>query len=96
MVRGTWGKDLYIITAGELTKVGRSQHPQKRLQEISRGMPFVECRLWAVFPNAGPLEAGLHRELGSLHEKRGDWYRCPVERIAQTVVARLNGLECGP
>jgi Meiotically up-regulated gene 113 len=91
-----WGKDLYIITAGELTKVGRSQHPLRRLKEIARGMPFAECRLWAVFPNAGPLEAGLHRELGLHHEKRGDWYRCPVEQIAQTVVARLNGLECGP
>ena len=77
-----WGRDLYIIAAGpELTKLGRSQHPQKRLQEISRGMPFQPCR--------------LHRELALGHEKRGEWYRCSAETVAATVVRRLGSLEEG-
>ena len=89
-----WGKDLYIIAAGlELTKLGRSQHPQKRLQEISRGMPFQPCSLFAVFPDAGPMEAALHRELALGHEKRGEWYRCSAETVAATVVRRLGSLE---
>ena len=89
----TWGQDLYIISAGELTKLGRSQHPQRRLQEISRGMPFQPCQLWAVFPDAGPMEAALHRELALGHEKRGEWYRCPAGDVAQTVVRRLGLME---
>ena len=92
-MKKAWGQDLYIIAAGELTKLGRSQHPQKRLQEISRGMPFQPCRLWGVFPDAGPVEAALHRELSLSHEKRGEWYRCSAADVAATVVRRLGLLE---
>jgi Meiotically up-regulated gene 113 len=93
-MKKVWGKDLYLIAAGpELTKLGRSQHPEKRLQEFSRHMPFAECVLWAVFPNAGCLEAQLHKELAILHEKRGEWYRCSVETVARTVVSRLAVLD---
>ena len=93
-MKKVWGKDLYLISAGpELTKLGRSQHPQKRQQEIARGMPFAECTLWAVFPDGGCLEAALHKELAILHEKRGEWYRAPVDKVAQTVVRCLSALE---
>jgi hypothetical protein len=93
-MKKAWGQDLYIIAAGpELTKLGRSQHPQKRLQEISPGMPFQPCSLFAVFPDAGPMEAALHRELALGHEKRGEWYRCSAETVAATVVRRLGSLE---
>jgi len=93
-MKKTWGADLYIISAGpELTKLGRSQHPQKRLLEISRGMPFQPCRLWGVFPDAGPLESSLHKELSLSHEKRGDWYRCSAGDLAAVVVRRLGSME---
>ena len=89
-----WGKDLYIISAGpELTKLGRSQHPQKRLQEIARGMPWSECALWAVFPDAGCMETSLHKELAVLHERRGEWYRCSAGDVGQIVARRLGMLE---
>ncbi len=90
----TWGKDLYIIHAGpELTKLGRSQHPNKRLQEISRGMPFAECRLWSVFPDAGWLGPALQSELASLFEKRAEWYRASAHEISALVVRQLAELE---
>ena len=93
-MKKAWGQDLYIIAAGpELSKLGRSQHPQKRLQEISRGMPFQPCRLWGVFPDAGPLESSLHKELGLSQEKRGDWYRCSAGDLASVVVRRLGLME---
>ena len=89
-----WGKDLYIISAGpELSKLGRSQHPEKRLSEIARHMPFAECALWAIFPNGGCMEAALHKELANLHEKRGEWYRCSASVVAQKVATRLGMME---
>ena len=83
-----------MISAGpELTKLGRSHHVDRRLSEIKRGMPFASLRLWAVFPDAGPLEAALHRELALGHEKRGDWYRCSAEEVTASVVRRLGSME---
>ena len=93
-MKKVWGKDLYVISAGpELSKLGRSQHVDKRLSEIKRGMPFAELRLWAVFPGAGPMEAALHRQMALGHEKRGEWYRCPAGDVAQTVVRCLGSME---
>ncbi len=57
MVRA-YGTDLYIISAGELTKIGRSKHCLKRLQEIARGMPWSDCRLIATFPALALLSHG--------------------------------------
>ncbi len=89
-----WGRHLYVIHAGnELTKVGRSQHPEKRLQEVSRGIPFVECRLWAVFPDSGWLEPALHRQLGSVYEKCAEWYRAPADEVLALVACQLAELD---
>ena len=92
-MKKVWGKDLYIISAGpELTKLGRSQNPQKRLQEISRGLPFVQCRLWAIFPDVGALESALHKELSLGNARCGEWYQVPAVDVARTVVSRLGAL----
>ena len=93
MPKLTWGRDLYVISCGEITKLGRSQHPQKRLQEVARGMPWSPCRLWAVFPDAGFLEAGLHRQLSGQFERRGEWYKVGPEVIARLAVAHLTAVE---
>ena len=93
MPKKGWGADLYLVTAGELTKLGRSQHPHKRLQEIQRGVPWLECKLYAIFPNAGFLEAGLHKDLTARFQRHGEWYVCTASEVARTCVERLQGLE---
>ena len=75
MARQRWGCDLYLIHAGELCKIGRSKHCHKRFQEISRSMPFAECRLVAVFPGGGLLEGWVFKALARF-ERRGEWFRC--------------------
>ena len=81
-----YGTDLYIISAIELTKVGRSKHCQKRLQEIAHGMPFSECRLVATFAGLGKAERWIHRALQD-YERRGEWFWMPPE-VARRVVAK--------
>ncbi len=86
-----------MISCGEITKLGRSQHPQKRLAEISRGMPWSPCRLWAVFPDGGFLEAQLHRQLSGQFDKRGEWNKAAPDQIVQLVVEQLASVEAlGP
>ena len=88
-----WGSDLYIVSAPPLAKLGRSQHPQKRILEISRGCPWLDCKLWVTFPGAGFLEAGLHKELTSRFERHGEWYVCTASEVARSCVDRLLALE---
>ena len=95
MPKKAWGADLYLVTAGELTKLGRSQHPHKRLQEIQRGVPWLQCKLYAIFPTAGFLEAGLHKDLTARFQRHGEWYVCTAYQVAETCVARLKALEAG-
>ena len=95
MPKKAWGADLYLVTAGELTKLGRSQHPHKRLQELQRGVPWLQCKLYAIFPTAGFLEAGLHKDLTARFQRHGEWYVCTAAQVAETCVARLKALEAG-
>ena len=82
-----WGCDLYLIQAGELCKVGRSKHCHKRFQEISRGMPFADCRLVAVFPGEGHLEGWVFKALEPF-ERRSEWFRCtPSDALAAVASA---------
>ena len=60
-------------------------------------MPWSPCRLWAVFPDGGFLEAQLHRQLSSLHERRGEWYKVAPEGVVQLIVGELASVEAlGP
>ena len=89
-----WGSDLYLLEIdGETVKLGRSQHPAKRLQEIARAQPFSPVRLYCVWPGAGCLEAGLHRLLAARFEKRLEWYRASPAAVARVVLAQLETLE---
>ena len=86
-----YGTDLYVISAGELTKVGRSIHCQKRLREIQAGCPWTSCDLVAVFPGLGFAEAGLHRDLQHLgHERRGAWFWVDPEVALRVVADQLR------
>ena len=86
-----YGTDLYVISAGELTKVGRSKHCQKRLQEIARGMPWSDCRLVATFPGLGFAEPWVHRALQD-YERRGEWFWMPPEVALRVVAKQLETL----
>jgi hypothetical protein len=60
-------------------------------------MPWSPRRLYAIFPDAGFLEAQLHRQLSGQFEKRGEWYRAAPEEVAQLVVEQLASVEAlGP
>ena len=88
-----YGTDLYVISAGELTKVGRSKHCQKRLTEISRGMPWTECRLVAVFPALGFLESWVHWALQQQGtERRGEWFWVDPQVAVRVVADQLRTL----
>ena len=96
MPKKAWGADLYLIQAGELTKLGRSQHPQKRLQEIQRGVPWLRCHLYAIFPKCGFLEASLHRQIWGLFDRHGEWYLASPNQVAEVVLKQLAELELLP
>ncbi len=88
-----YGTDLYVISAGELTKVGRSIHCQKRLLEIARGMPWTECRLVAVFPGLGFVASWVHRALQQQGTaRRGEWFWVDPQVAVCAVADQLRTL----
>ena len=88
-----YGTDLYIISAGELTKVGRSIHCQKRLREIQAGCPWTSCVLVGVFPGLGFAEQWVHRSLQQLgHDKRGEWFWVDPQVAVRVVADQLRTL----
>lgn len=87
-----YGKDLYLISAGELIKVGRSCNVARRLLEIQRSMPFANASLLATFPEQGFLEPFVFRAL-SEYPRRGEWVQgCSVARAIEAVAACLAAL----
>lgn len=88
-----WGRDLYICSTGEFTKVGRSQHVQRRMVEIRRGFPFQECPLVAVFPLAGGIELSVHRELEAAGVQRyNEWFLARPADVIRCVARQLGQL----
>ena len=88
-----WGLDLYIVETEGMTKLGRSQHPQIRLREIQRGLPWSPCSLWCVFPRAGHIEAAVHRELAARFEKFAEWYKATPQQIVSVVALHIAALD---
>jgi hypothetical protein len=88
-----WGADLYVITIGEVTKLGRSSNVQRRLSEIQRGVPWLQVELFATFPKLGFLEGALHRQLAGHFEKRNEWYLAGPSRVAEIVLTQIRELE---
>ena len=87
----SWGCDLYVISCGELCKVGRSKHVAKRFKEIQRGMPFSDCHILAVFPGSGFCESWMHRALAD-YPRRGEWFRCDAQAVLCIVASHLSAL----
>ena len=87
-----YGKDLYLISAGELIKLGRSCNIPRRLLEIQRSMPFANATLLATFPEQGFLEPFVFRALGEF-PRRGEWVQgCSAGRAIEAVGACLAAL----
>jgi len=87
-----YGKDLYLISAGELIKVGRSCNTARRLLEIQRSMPFANATLLATFPEQGFLEPFVFKALGE-YQRRGEWLLgCSGARAIEAVGACLSAL----
>ena len=83
-----YGTDLYIMQMGDLVKVGRSMHCQRRLAEHRRSNPWGDIRLVAVFPESGFAEPWVLRALAA-HERRSEWVKCSVAEAMAAVALVL-------
>ena len=74
--RGPSGLHLYIIQSNitGAVKIGRSNHPEKRLLELQTGSPY-KLKLLASFDGKGDLEPVLHRTMDRWRLKiKGEWF----------------------
>ena len=83
-----WGCDLYVISAGELTKVGRTKNVARRFKEICRAMPWADCTLTAVFPGSGFAEPWVHKALCDF-ERKGEWFKCHHKTVLKVITEVL-------
>ncbi len=60
-----------------LLKIGYSKNPLKRLQALSRNVPF-NLELLAIRPGGRDLEKAFHRKFKSFRVK-GEWFRCEAK-----------------
>jgi T5orf172 domain len=81
-----YGTHLYVVSNGELCKVGRSMDVHRRVQELKRSNPWGEIRLVATFEEAGFMEPWVLRAL-CMHERRGEWVKCTVSQALAAVGA---------
>ena len=79
--------DLYIMERSDapgIVKIGSSQNPERRRQQLESGHTF-RMVLLAVFPHAGGFEHQVHRKLDNARVLTGtgrEWYRVsPSEAI---------------
>ena len=83
--------DLYIMERSDapgIVKIGSSQNPERRRQQLESGHTF-RMVLLAVFPQAGGFEHQVHRKLDNARVLTGtgrEWYRMsPSEAIRAAV-----------
>ncbi len=81
----SYGAHLYILSMGDLVKVGRSMDVARRVSEHRRANPWGD-RLIGVCEGAGCLEPMVLRAL-SRHERRSEWVQCSVSDALTAVVA---------
>ena len=86
----TWGEHLYLFSAGEICKVGRSKDVARRHLEVSRGMPWAEVRIIATFHGAGFCEPWVHSALAS-YERKGEWFKCTEKQALTGITQALPG-----
>ena len=79
-----YGKHLYLLSMGELVKVGRSMDVKRRLSEHRNGNPWGDITLVATFEDAGFLEPWVLKALSS-HERRSEWVHCSVQEALEAI-----------
>jgi hypothetical protein len=81
-------QDLYVMTSSAfpgLVKVGRSNRPERRRLDLSRGQP-VHYTLDVVFHGAGEHEPAVHRQLAAMRHREGhsrEWFSCTPDDVVE-------------
>ncbi len=70
---------MYVIEALQpgFIKIGRSNHPERRLSQLSTGNPS-ELVILGKISGGSEVEAELHKGFTHLH-KRGEWFKASDE-----------------
>jgi len=85
-----YGKHLYVLSMGELVKIGRSFDVKRRVSEHRNANPFGDIRLVCTFEDVGFLEgAVLKALLFAGHERRSEWVHCTVPEALEAIGACL-------
>ena len=74
--RGPTGLHLYVVQSHVTgaVKIGRSNCPEKRLEQLQTGSPH-RLRLLAVYEGRGDQEPSVHRSVAQHRLKRdGEWF----------------------
>ena len=85
-----YGKHLYVLSMGELVKIGRSFDVKRRVSEHRNANPFGDIRLICTFEDQGFIEgAVLKALLFAGHERRSEWVHCTVQDALEAIGACL-------
>jgi len=85
-----YGKHLYVLSMGELVKIGRSFDVKRRLTEHRNANPFGDIKLICTFEDLGFIEgAVLKALLFAGHERRSEWVHCTVPEALEAIGACL-------
>ena len=81
-----YGKHLYVLSMGELVKIGRSFDVKRRVSEHRNANPFGDIRLICTFEDQGFIEgAVLKALLFAGHERRSEWVHCTVQEALEAI-----------
>jgi hypothetical protein len=72
---------LYVISDGELVKIGVSKHPEKRLNQLQTGHP-KKLKLLAQYDMPDIYEKRFHKQLWIFRARHnGEWFKIDVEQL---------------
>ena len=81
-----YGKHLYVLSMGELVKIGRSFDVKRRLGEHRNANPFGDIRLICTFEDQGFIESSVLKALlFAGHERRSEWVHCTVQEALEAI-----------
>lgn len=84
---------VYLLKGGDYCKIGRSNNPDRRLEEISPQLPFsVELICMVATNDMYKLEARLHQRYAD-KRANGEWFRLDGEDI--TCIKELADVKGG-
>jgi predicted GIY-YIG superfamily endonuclease len=79
---------VYIIASGDCVKIGVSNNPLRRLEDMFSGMPYppliVATRLFPSRERAFAMEKRLH-QLFREHRTNGEWFRMSAQHAARAL-----------